>query len=201
MNVMIIGAAGRLGRELVKSTLADGHKVTAFIHNTPLDLQHPNLSIAQGDIMDSDSLNRPMAGQEAVICSIAIKQIPNEVEIYSEGTTNLIRCMTRHNARRLICITGVGVGESIGHGEPKFVKPIYDDKTRQEEIIRYCSRDWLVVRPARLTEGPARGRYAMLKEIRGVYATTISRADVANFCAAQLTSNKFLYQFPILTDE
>jgi hypothetical protein len=41
----------------------------------------------------------------------------------------------------------------------------------------------------------------MLKEVRGVYATTISRADVANFCAAQLTSNKYLYQFPILTDE
>ncbi len=120
-----------------------------------------------------------------------------------------MRCMTRHNTRRLICITGIGAGESKGHGgpiynkmiQPFLLKTIYEDKTRQEELIRYCNRDWVVVRPAQLTDGPAQGCYAMLKEVRGVQTTTISRADVAAFCADQLVSNKYLYQFPILTDE
>jgi putative NADH-flavin reductase len=85
--------------------------------------------------------------------------------------------------------------------QPFLLKTIYEDKTRQEELIRYCNRDWVVVRPAVLTDGPAKGRYAILKEVRGVQTTTISRADVAAFCVDQLTTNKYLYQFPILTDE
>jgi hypothetical protein len=134
---------------------------------------------------------------------------PAEVSLFSEGTGNIVRCMTRHNTRRFICITGIGAGESRGHGgmfsnrivQSAALQEIYEDKTRQEELIRYCNRDWIAVRPAQLTDGPAMGRYAMLKEVRGVQTTTISRADVADFCADQLFSNKFLYQFPILTDE
>jgi putative NADH-flavin reductase len=208
MNVLIIGAGGPLGREIVKAALARGHRVTAFVRRA-FDIQHANLSIAIGDVMDSDSLNAPMAGQEAVICALGIPQTFKPVEIYSEGTSHIVRSMVRHNTRRLICVTGIGAGESKGHGglvynriiQPFLLKTIYEDKTRQEELIRYCDRDWVVVRPAMLTNGPARGRYAMLKEVRGVQTTTISRADVANFCVDQLVSNKFLYQFPILTDE
>jgi len=208
MKVLVIGASGPLGREIVRTTLSRGHKVTAFVRR-PFDMQHASLTTAIGDIMDSDSLNRAMPGQEAVICALGIPQTWKPVNIYSEGATHLVRCMTRHNTRRLICVTGIGAGDSKGHGgwlynkiiQPFLLKTIYEDKTRQEEIIRYCKQDWVVVRPAILTNGPARGRYAMLKDIRGVQTSSISRADVANFCADQLTSNKFLYQFPILTDE
>jgi putative NADH-flavin reductase len=208
MRVLVIGASGPLGREIVKTTLARGHQVTAFVRRT-LDMQHECLKVAVGDVMDSDSLNRPMAGQEAVICTLGIKPTFKPVETFSEGTNHIIRCMTRHNARRLICVTGIGAGESKGHGgwlynkilQPYLLKTIYEDKTRQEELVRYCNRDWVVVRPARLTDGPAEGRYAMLKEVRGVQTSSISRADVAAFCVDQLVSNKFLYQFPILTDE
>jgi putative NADH-flavin reductase len=208
MKVLVIGASGPLGREIVKTTLARGHHVTAFVRRG-LDLKHENLRVAVGDVMDSDSLNAPMAGQEAVICALGIKQTFKPVEVFSEGTSHIVRCMTRHNTRRLICITGIGAGESKGHGGPiynKMIRPlllktIYDDKTRQEELIRYCNRDWVVVRPAQLIDGSARGRFAVLKDVRGVQTTTISRADVAAFCADQLVSNKYLYQFPILTDE
>jgi putative NADH-flavin reductase len=208
MRVLVIGASGPLGREIVKTTLDRGHHVTAFVRRT-FDMQHERLTVAQGDVMDSDSLNRPMAGQEAVICALGIPQTFKPVEIYSEGTSHIIRCMMRHNTRRLICVTGIGAGLSKGHGgwlynkviQPFLLKTIYEDKTRQGELIRYCDRDWVVVRPAVLTDGPAKGRYAMLKDVRGVQTTTISRADTAAFCVDQLTSNKFLYQFPILTDE
>jgi putative NADH-flavin reductase len=208
MRVLVIGASGPLGREIVKATLARGHQVTAFVRKD-FDIQHERLTVAKGDVMDSDSLNRPMAGQAAVICALGIPQTFKPVEIYSEGTSHIIRGMMRHNTRRLICVTGIGAGLSKGHGgwlynkiiQPYLLKTIYEDKTRQEELIRYCDRDWVVARPAILTNGPAMGRYAMLKEVRGVQTSTISRADVAAFCVDQLTSNKFLYQFPILTDE
>jgi putative NADH-flavin reductase len=212
MKVLVIGASGPLGREIVKSTLGRGHHVTAFVRRE-FDLRHANLTVATGDVMESDTLDPPMAGKEAVICSLGMKLVPasiwSDVELFSEGTSHILRCMMRHNARRFICITGIGAGESKGHGglfynhviQPLLLRKIYEDKTRQEGLIRYCNRDWIAVRPARLTNAPATGRYAMLKEVRGVQTSSISRADVAAFCADQLVSNKFLYQFPILTDE
>lgn len=182
--------------------------MTAFVRRG-LDIEHPNLDVVVGDVLDSDTLDPPMAGKAAVICALGMAPGPAEVELFSEGTSNIVRCMTRHNTRRFICITGVGAGESKGHAGASFnallqtpgMKAIWDDKTRQEELIRYCNRDWVAVRPAQLTDGPLMGRYAMLKEVRGIQASTISRADVAAFCADQLVTNKFLYQFPILTDE
>lgn len=208
MKVLVIGAAGRLGRLIVETTLARGHRVTAFVRRG-LDLKHPDLDVAIGDVMDGDTLDVPMAGKEAVICALGIAPVEREIELFSEGTSHIVRCMTRHNTRRFICITGVGAGESKGHGgdfstritQSRSLQFIYKDKTRQEELIRYCNRDWIVVRPAQLTDGPAIGRYAMLREVRGVQTTSVSRADVAAFCADQLVSNKFLYQFPILTNE
>src|SRR5260370_9268526 len=119
MEVLVIGASGPLGREIVKTTLSRGHHVTAFVRRG-YDIQHQNLSIARGDVMDSDSLNAPMAGQEAVICALGIKQTFKPVEIYSEGASHIIRCMIRHNTRRLICITGIGARESQGHGGRRY---------------------------------------------------------------------------------
>jgi putative NADH-flavin reductase len=216
MKVLVIGASGPLGKQIVSTALERGHQVTAFVRRgfdmqqlIHHPMQHPKLDIAIGDAMDSETLDRPMAGKEAVICSLGMKPIDNEVELFSEGTSNIVRCMTRHNTRRLICVTGIGAGESVGHGgawsnrilQSPGLQKIYEDKTRQEELIRYCNRDWIVVRPAQLTDGPLRGRYAMLKEVRGVQTSSISRMDVAAFCADQLVSNKFLYQFVALTDE
>jgi putative NADH-flavin reductase len=210
MQVLVIGASGPLGRAITNTVLARGHKVTTFVRNpAAFDIQHANLTVAKGDALDSDTLDPAMAGKEAVICSLGVKPTWKPVTLFSEATSNILRCMQRHNARRFICITGIGAGESKGHGgwlynriiQPLLLKTIYEDKTRQEELIRYCDRDWCVVRPARLTSSAAKGQYAMLKEIRGVQTSTISRADVAEFCADQLAKNKFLYQFPILTDE
>jgi putative NADH-flavin reductase len=212
MRVLVIGASGPLGREIVKTTLARGHHVTAFVRRG-FEMKHERLTVAAGDVMESETLDRPMAGKEAVICSLGVPATwatrGLHVELFSEGTSHIVRCMTRHNTRRFLCITGIGAGDSKGHGgllynkiiQPLLLKKIYEDKTRQEELVRYCNRDWVVVRPARLTDGPAEGRYAMLKDNRGVQTTSISRADVAAFCADQLVSNKFLYQFPILTNE
>ncbi len=81
MKVLVIGANGRLGREIVKTTLARGHHVIAFAR-TPFDMRHEKLSVAIGDVLDSDSLNAPMAGQEAVICAFGIKQTFRPVEYF-----------------------------------------------------------------------------------------------------------------------
>ena len=101
-----------------------------------------------------------------------------------------------------------GTGDSRGRGGFLYnaalcliLSRIYADKDAQEWIIRRSRLDWTIVRPTILTDGRRTGAYRVLVDACDWRSGFISRADVAAFCADQLTSNKFLYQFPILTDE
>ncbi len=106
----------------------------------------------------------------------------------------------------LIAVTGVGAGDSKGHGGffydrlvlPLVVRRIYADKDRQEEIIRRRVARWIIVRPGLLTNGPRTGRYRALVDLEGVRGGTISRADVADFILKQAKSPEFLGKTPLL---
>ena len=77
--------------------------------------------------------------------------------------------------RRLICVTGIGAGDSRGHGgflydrviAPFLLKTIYQDKDRQEALIRASGTDWTMVRPGFLTNGPLTGKYRLLTDLTG----------------------------------
>lgn len=208
MKVLIIGATGGTGRQLVEQALAVGHDVTALVRNPArIRVRHERLRVVQGDILDFDSVDRAVAGQEAVLSSLGTKSVFKPVKIFSEGTSNLLRAMAKHDVRRLICITGIGAGDSRGHGGffyDKIILPIvlqrnYRDKDKQEEFIRKSDRDWIIVRPGFLTNGPPKGNYSVLTDLTGVTVGRISRADVAAFMLAQLTSDRYLRQTPLLS--
>ena len=106
----------------------------------------------------------------------------------------------------MICISGIGVGDSKGHVgflydriiRPFVVKNVYEDKERQEEAIKQSDLEWVIVRPAQLTDEPATGEYSVF--LKGSYtAKTISRADVAAFMLAQLTDETYVHKMPVIS--
>lgn len=126
------------------------------------------------------------------------------VTVFSEGTRNVLAAMRRHGVRRLVAVTGIGAADSKGHGgffydrlfNPLLLKTIYEDKDRQEALIRASGLDWTIVRPP---NGPLTGVYRVLTDLTGVTAAKISRADVAHFILEELTANRYLGQTPLLT--
>ncbi len=210
MRVLIAGASGALGRELVREALRQNHQVTALLRhaNHFAGMQDPNLTVAQGDVLTPGALDVPMAAQQAVICSLGVKVTRRQVTVLSEGTENLVRAMQRHNVRRLLCITGIGAGNSRGHGgffynrliQPIFLKTIYRDKDRQEKIVQDSGLDWLIIRPAILTNGRALTKFSVVQQMRGLQAGKISRADVAEWTVDQLENDKYLYRAVVLTE-
>ncbi len=209
MKVLIIGATGPTGQQLVQQALTQGHEVTALVRNPDkFEMQHDRLRAVKGDVLDSESFETAVQQQQAVISSLGTKKISLEpVTLFSEGTKNLLQAMNHHAVRRLICITGIGAGDSKGHGGflydklilPLVLKRIYDDKDRQEAEIRQSNLDWVIVRPGLLTNEPAKGNYRVLTDLTGVTAGKISRADVATFALQQLTDDRYLRQTPLLS--
>lgn len=199
LRVLVIGATGGTGRELVRQALEQGHQVTAFVRKPKkLKIEHENLSVAQGNVLDYASVESAMRGQSAVLCALGHKRFFYPTRILSKGTDNILRAMQACNVPRLICESSLGVGSSAGRLgilATFFVVPlvlpfIFWDKVRQEKLIEESDTDWVIVRPATLTNGPARRNYRHGSNVGNfILGRRISRADVADFMLKQLTDD------------
>jgi putative NADH-flavin reductase len=205
-RILILGATGGTGRQLVAQALEQGHQVTAFARAPErVRTAHPRLSVAQGDVLDYPSLEAAVAGQDAVLSALGHKRWFYPNRILSTGTRNLVRAMATHGVRRLVCETALGVGDSRGRAGlyytlfvAPFILPFYfRDKERQENIIRGSSLDWVIVRPGLLTNGRRRRRYRHGSEVgHWLWTCRISRADVADFMLRQLADDAYLRRSP-----
>jgi putative NADH-flavin reductase len=206
MKLLIIGATGGTGRELVRQALERGHHVTAFARNPArLDLRNERLTIMRGDVLDYASVEAAVRGQDAVLCALGHKRWLYPNRILSEGTRNLVRAMEKESVRRLVCETSLGIGDSWGRMGLYytlfvgiFILPFYFfDKARQERVIRGSALDWVIVRPGVLTNGPKRGTYRHGPRVGSwLWTVRISRADVADFMLNQVSSDAYLRQSP-----
>lgn len=205
-RLLIVGATGGTGREVLVRALARGFEVTALVRNpSRLRLAHPRLTVVQGDVLDYDSVETAMRGQAAVLSALGHKRFFYPTRILSDGTRNLVRAMDRHGVRRFVCVTSLGIGDSAGRlGLPytlfviPAVLPFYFwDKARQERVIASSHLDWVIVRPGVLTNGARRGRTRQGARVGSyLWPVLVSRADVAEFMLAQLESNTYLRSAP-----
>lgn len=195
MNLLIVGATGGTGRELVAQALERGHRVTALVRHSRWRLEHPQLTQVRGDLLDPVSLDAAVRGQDAVLSALGHKRWLYPTRILSTGTRNLIAAMEGHGVRRLVCETALGIADAwwrMGLYYTLFVRPVilpfyFWDKTRQEGIVRASDLDWTLVRPGALTNGPRRGRYRHGPRVgHWLWTVRISRADVAAFMLDQL---------------
>jgi uncharacterized protein YbjT (DUF2867 family) len=110
--------------------------------------------------------------------------------------------------RRLVAVTGLGAGDSRGHGGPLYnaiafplvLKRIYDDKDVQEQMIRASGLDWTIVRPGLLRNGRATGRARALTEPKDWTMGSVTRADVAAFLVREAFERHFVGRTPLLIE-
>jgi len=201
MKLLIIGATGKTGIELIKLALADGHHITALVRNPgKLKIVHPYLRVVKGNILDYSKVEEVVAGQDAVLSALGHKRFIVYTNILSEGTKNIIAAMEKQQVKRFICITTLGINNSrfkLGLYYTLFVIPFivffyFMDKARQEKLIRKSNLNWTIVRPGQLTNGRRRGHYRHGTDVGNYILTNmISRADVAHFMMKQLDDTSF----------
>ena len=208
MKVLVLGATGGTGRLIVQDARAKGHSVVALVRSKARVRDLPGAEMVEGDARDEATLFRALNGCDAVVSSLGTGLSPfREVTLLSTATRALVAAMTRSGVRRLVCITGMGAGDSRGHGGflydrlilPLLLRNVYKDKERQEDAIRASSLDWIIVRPGVLNDEPARGNVRAVTELAGVHGGKIARADVARFVVDQLTTDTWLRRTPLIS--
>ncbi len=137
---------------------------------------------------------------------ISPRAIVERTTLFSRSTRILVDAMKAAGVKRLIAVTGLGAGDSRGHGGflydavvfPLLLKRVYDDKDVQERIIKSSGLDWTIVRPGLLTNSPATGRYRVLTTSKDWRFGIISRADVADFIVRQIDDRALIGATPLL---
>lgn len=208
MKLLIFGATGGVGRQVVAQALEEGHAVTAFARNpAKLDIEHTHLQLFPGDVLDFPAVERAVRDRDAVVCTLGSgRQLTGTVR--SQGTQHIIQAMERANVRRLICQTTLGAGDSWGNLDFywKYImfglvlRNVFADHERQEDYVKQSSLDWTIVRPGAFVEGERTRQYR--QGFPGGDRTSklkITRADVADFILKQLTDRSYLHKTPSLS--
>ena len=207
MKILVVGASRGIGLELIKLALARGHDVTALLRDPArLPLDDERLRKLRGDALDSEDVARAVAGQDAVCSCVGVGLTRQPVILFSRGARNLLEALESAPLTRLVVVTGVGAGDSRDRGgffydkifRPLLLKPMYEDKDREEALIAASSANWLIVRPGLLTNGPRTGNYRVITDAEASVAGRISRADVADFILNEIERPSHFRQTPAL---
>lgn len=194
MKLAMFGATGRVGGEILKRALADGHQVTALQRSPKLD-QHPNLSTVFGNVRNSKDVERCIAGADAVISALGT----DKTTTLTDAMPFIIESMESHGIKRIITIGTAGILNSrLEEGELRYQGGDSNRKLtfaaeQHEKVLRMLEKsglDWTIVCPTYLPDGEAKGGYRTEKDYLPEGGKAISVGDTAEFAYRQLVDTE-----------
>jgi putative NADH-flavin reductase len=208
MRIVVFGASGGTGRELVKQGLALGHEVTAFIRNLAAFTGGDRLHVVVGDARDSKAVSVAIVGQDAVLS--ALGGTLGDETLLPESIGHILAAMKQEGVRRLIVLGASGVWPGATKRLSKsmqlvaralnalVLKKAFQAQRAMQMRIQASETDWTVVQPPRLLNKPGTGRIRVDGGALPADGTRIARADVATFMLAQLKSTEWVKKSPFL---
>jgi len=205
MKLVIFGASGKTGLELVKQALEKGHLVTAFVRDpSRLPVKHDRLNFSTGDVFDLESVAKAVQGQDAVVCVLGSSDL-KKTTVRATGTANIIQAMQQKAIQRFIVVTAMGTGDSWDTLSPinKFfyatlLKSSREDHEAQETAVKKSGLKWTIIRPSGLVDEPKTGLYEVGENIPAK-TSKIARADVADLILKELEQNALLHKAVTIT--
>src|SRR5262245_31153024 len=113
LNVLVVGATGMLGEPAARRLLADGHSVRVFARDeggarTKLGTEFEYI---QGSVTEPDTVDRAVAGMDAVHISLGAHSLAELEPVEHEGTASIAVAAAKHGLRRITYVSGSLVGE------------------------------------------------------------------------------------------
>ncbi|RBW69074.1 NAD(P)-dependent oxidoreductase [Bacillus taeanensis] len=198
MNVLILGASGRVGRKLVQYALKDGYDVKAFVRNPEkLHAFHEKLTIFQGDARSREDIFNAIKNVDAVISTLST----DKTTTLTDSIPLVIEAMKQENISRIITVGTAGILNS--RTNPELLRYQSSESKRKltraaeehEKVFRLLEQsqlDWTIVCPTYLPDGDYTGTYRVEQNRLPEAGKEISVADTAEFTYHQLNSDKFL---------
>jgi len=199
-NIMVFGASGRTGLEVVGQALEAGNQVTVVLRHPELfPIRHEKLRIIKGDVLQPQTYENSLFGIEVVISCLGTRN-REPTTVYSEGVSNILVAMQKVNVNRIICLSaGAVVVPPNASFIMKFIiknvlqrlfKYNYADMLKMETILSTSDQQWTVIRPPRLLNGDKTGKYRTVINNFLPGMSSLTRADLAHYIIHHLEDEK-----------
>ena len=209
MRLLLLGATGRTGRELLLQALPQGHRLTALARDPGrLAVHDERIHAIAGSATDPASINAALEGQEAVLCTLGPRS-PRALlafDLMRATVEALVPAMQAQRVGRIVMLSALGAGQSAGQAPAPFrlmfrtlFRQVGKDKAIAEARLKDSELDWTVVYPPSLTNGARTGTYRHGETMTVSGMPRISRADVAEFMLAQLTDPGYIRKPAIIS--
>lgn len=190
-KIVVFGATGGTGREVVMQALARKLEVTAIVRDpSALNIEHELLTIVKGDVFQPSTFENKIKGTDIVISCLGAKNT-KPTNIYSSGMMNIIEAMDVAQVRRLICLSAcaMDINNKMGFfvriltmvALQKIFKEMYTDMRLMERIVVNSNLDWTIVRPPMLTNKKITRQYRHAVHTNVQRPFSIGRADLADY--------------------
>lgn len=194
MKLLILGATGKTGSQLVTQALDKGHTVTILARDrSKVGIQHERLHVAEGDVTNNAALGEAMRDQDAVISAIGRGMSFKSENLIERSVPAILVAMQTHGIRRLMFTSAMGVGASYGDAPVMaklffrtLLRGIYADKAIGEQMIRNSPLEWTIVQPVQFNDGPLTKNYRAGERLPLSGMPQVSRADTAHFILDRL---------------
>lgn len=206
MRVLVIGASGRTGRQVVDRALGHGHEVTAFARSGHIDPPDDRVRAVSGDALDFDAVCAAIEGQDAVILAVGRKSAPY-APLHEPVAANVIHAMALHRVYRLSVLSAAG---TFARNDPNIslayrariatvAKGAYDDLEGMERRVMASDLDWTIVRARAMSDDPPTGDYRItldgsIPKGQG----RVSRGDVAGLLLKAVESDTYRHQAVVI---
>lgn len=201
MRILVFGGTRGVGRFFVQEAYEAGHQVTLFARDPAAtdDWRPRGVRVVKGDAKNQAAVKAAVPGHDAVVISLGPTGVERVQHFIGRATAWIAQAMQANNVRRVILVSGLGVGESRREAPavmrwlaiPIVLGPTFSDRAKAEKVLQRSPLDWTIVRPLYLSDDAATGRWHATTDGRQVRGG-IARADVATFLLRELERPEFV---------
>mgnify|MGYP006376419751 FL=1 len=190
MTIIVFGATGTVGKQLVQQALFNGYHVRAFGRNvyTTDYLQTENLKLVQGALFDEGEVLHAIKGSDAVFSAIGGSRDGVD-KARTLGIKNIIKQMQKAGVKRIIAVGGSGILNAdentllVDHEDyPKKYLVVGKEHQKAYEYLKESDLDWTMIgSPEIINNGPTEPN-----------KDHINAGDLAMFMLNELERNEFI---------
>ena len=199
-KIIVFGASGGTGMEVVEQALEAGLHVTAILrHPDKFSIRHEQLRIIKGDVLQPQTFENLFFGADVVISCLGSRN-REPTTVYSEGVKNILAEMKKVDVTRIICLSAGGVVVPtnatfimkfvIKYILQRLFKHGYADMLKMETILKHSDQNWTVIRPPRLLFGDKTGIYRTITNESLPNMSSLKRADLADYIIHHMDDEK-----------
>ena len=198
MNILLLGATGRVGSHIVTNALYDRHHVTVLVR-TPekIQINNDNLTIIQGNALNKDDIAHAIHGSDMVISALNT----DGTTTLSESMSLIIEAMENEGINRIISIGTAGILQS--RTTPNSLRYQTSESKRKStraakehhkvyDMLKQSTLEWTIVCPTYLPDGDRIGKYRIERNFLPENGAKISVPDTADFTFKQIKTSDYL---------